>query len=300
MDAEDPSKLRVSFEFYPPRGEGGEETFMNKTIPSFVQQNPIFLDLTWGAGGSTSGTTMRLCKELQEKYPDIPINMHVTCTNMPQGLIKDALDFAKENSIHNILALRGDPPAGEEFKANPDGFHSALDLVQYIRQNYGDYFCISVAGYPEGHSSRIGESGCISDEDYQKEINYLKQKVDAGANFIVTQLFYDPSLFVKFVKKCRENGITVPILPGLLPITTYNGLQRMINLCKTHIPHTVAQKVEELKDNPTALKEYGVEQCVEMIQFILASGIGCNHLHFYTLNSTHQTFEVMQRLNLLM
>ncbi|AYU84029.1 methylenetetrahydrofolate reductase (MTHFR) [Leishmania donovani] len=297
--AEDVSKWYTSYELYPPRSEKAEEDMMKVLVPNFMRQSPVFLDLTWGAGGRTSDTTMRLCKDLQHAYPDTPINMHITCTNTPKGLINEALDFAKTHGIRNILALRGDPPRGEEFRADPDGFACARDLVRYIHDTYGDYFCVSVAGYPEGHPSRIAEDGAISDEDHQKELEYLKEKVDAGASFIITQLFYDASLYVQFVKRCREIGITVPILAGLLPITTYAGFVRMVSLCKTSVPSDVKKRVEELKENPDGLKEYGVEQCVQMIECIRTSGLDYHHLHFYTLNNSAQTFKVLKRLNAL-
>ncbi|KAG5490806.1 hypothetical protein JKF63_00928 [Porcisia hertigi] len=297
--AEDTKKWYTSYEFYPPRSEKAEETMMNVLIPSIMRQSPVFLDLTWGAGGRSSDTTMRLCKVLQEKYPDTPVNMHITCTNMPRGLIKEGLDFAKAHGIRNILALRGDPPQGVEFQANPDGLTCAKELVQYIRATYGDFFCVSVAGYPEGHPSAIAKDGSISEEDYQKELIYLKEKVDAGASLVVTQLFYDPSVYVKFVKRCREVDITVPILAGLLPITTYAGFERMVSLCRTNVPDDVKKRVVELKENPEGLKKYGVEQCVQMIEYIRASDLDYHHLHFYTLNNSTQTFEVLRRLNAL-
>lgn len=297
--AEDANKWYTSYEFYPPRSEKAEENMMKVLVPTFMRQSPVFLDVTWGAGGRTSDTTMRLCKDLQHAYPGTPINMHITCTNTPKGLIKEALDFSKTHGIRNILALRGDPPCGEEFQADPDGFVCARDLVRYIHDTYGDYFCVSVAGYPEGHPSRIPEDDTISDEDNQKELEYLKEKVDAGASFIITQFFYDASLYVKFVKRCREMGITVPIIAGLLPITTYAGFVRMVSLCKTSVPSDVKQRVEELKENPDGLKEYGVEHCVQMIERIRASGVDYHHLHFYTLNNSAQTFKILKQLNAL-
>lgn len=295
---EDPNKWYTSFEFYPPRSDKSEEELMNVFIPAFARQSPVFLDLTWGAGGRTSDTTMRLSKQMQETYPDIPVNMHITCTNMPAGLIKEGLEFAKASGIRNILALRGDAPAGEDFKANPDGFACAKDLVEYIHSSFGDSFCVTVAGYPEGHPSRISDEGIISEADYQEELEYLKAKVDAGAAIIITQLFYDPAVYVTFVKRCREMGINVPILAGLLPITTYSGFQRIVKLCKTRVPAEVRQKVEALKENPEALKAYGVEQCLSMIHYIRESGITFNHLHFYTLNNPAQTFKVLQGLGI--
>lgn len=295
---EDPNKWYTSYEFYPPRSDKSEEELMTNFIPTFARQSPVFLDLTWGAGGRTSDTTMRLTKQMQETYPHIPVNMHITCTNMPAGLIQEALEFAKASGIRNILALRGDAPKGEEFKANPDGFACAKDLVEYIHSRFGDSFCVTVAGYPEGHPDRIAEDGSISDADYQEELDYLKAKVDAGAAIIITQLFYDPAVYVTFVKRCREMGINVPILAGLLPITTYGGFQRMVKLCKTRVPVDVREKVEALKDDAEGLKAYGVEQCLSMIHHIRDSGIAYNHLHFYTLNNPAQTLKVLQGLGI--
>lgn len=293
-------KRTVSFEFYPPRTDAGEVTMMETTVPSAARQNPIFMDLTWGAGGRSSETTMRICKQMQEQYPSIPINMHLTCVNMPSGLIKEALDFAKSNNIRNICALRGDPPAGQEFAANPDGFACALDLVRYIRKEYGDFFCVCVAGYPEGHPEVLTE-GCrrATDENFEKEMAYLKEKVDAGADFIITQLFYDADLFIDFVKKCRQVGIQVPILPGYLPVTRYASLKRMVDLCKTYIPPEVQAKVEELKDDNDKMAAYGVQQCAEMIRKIEAADIGIHNLHFYTVNNMAQSFAVMKEMGCL-
>ncbi|CAD2213262.1 methylenetetrahydrofolate reductase (NADPH) [Angomonas deanei] len=215
---------------------------------------------------------------------------------MPKGLIMEGLEFAKAHDIRNILALRGDPPAGQEFKANPDGFTCALDLIKFIKEKYGDHFSISTAGYPEGHPGKLDDEGKITPEDYKKEIEYLKAKVDAGARIIITQLFYDADIFIKFVKDCRAAGITVPILPGLLPVTRYASLQRMVNLCKTYMPPEMKKKVEEVKDDDEAIKAYGVSQCVEMINKIRAADIGVNHFHFYTINDCAQSFRVLQEL----
>ncbi|ORC85568.1 methylenetetrahydrofolate reductase (NADPH) [Trypanosoma theileri] len=286
-----------SLEFLPPRTEKGEEKLWNEHLPHFMKTNPLFVDITWGAGGRTSDKTMRLSKQIQEKY-GIPVNMHITCTNMPTGLLKETLNFCYENGIRNILALRGDPPEGEEWKPNEEGFTCALDLVKFIRNTYGDYFCITVAGYPEGHPSRIhGEDGKITDEEMEKELNYLKAKVDAGANVIITQLFYDAEIFIVFVKKCRNYGITVPILPGILPISSYRSLTRMINLCKTYVPPSVLEQVVKLSEDDEALRTYGVSQAEEMVHAIQAADIGIKHFHFYVVNAPDVTKRILDALN---
>eukprot|EP00658_Telonema_sp_P-2_P010403 TRINITY_DN13925_c0_g1_i3.p1 TRINITY_DN13925_c0_g1~~TRINITY_DN13925_c0_g1_i3.p1 ORF type:complete len:311 (-),score=128.16 TRINITY_DN13925_c0_g1_i3:286-1218(-) len=287
-------QMYVSFEFFPPRTEAGDKSLLNN-IAEFKKQDPIFVDFTWGAGGSTSEKTCDLCKITKDEH-GLNVNMHLTCTNMPSGKVDDALAFCKKNDIRNIVALRGDPPAGQEWQASKDGFECALDLVKYIRLHHGDYFSIAVAGYPEGHPNVIGGEGKCTDEGLKAEYDYLKAKIDAGAECIITQLFYDVDIFLAFVKRCRDMGITCPILPGMLPMVSYAGLQRMVSLCKTYMPDSVKAKVEELKEDEVAFKQYGIDLCAEMCQIMMKNGI--NHFHFYTLNQTHSTFEVLKKLGL--
>jgi methylenetetrahydrofolate reductase (NADPH) len=287
-------KQSFSFEFFPPKTDAGMDKLLG-SMADFQKQGPVFIDFTWGAGGTTSEQTPALCKKCKEM--GFIVNMHLTCTNMPQGKVKEALDMCKENGITNIVALRGDPPAGQEWKASEDGFNCALDLVKYIKANYGDYFSIAVAGYPEGHPDRIdAASGKCA--DFDAEMAYLKEKIVAGGEYIITQLFYDTDIFLKFVQTCRANGIDVPILPGMLPFTAYGGLQRMATLCKTYIPADLQAKVEELKEKPDDFKQLGIDVTAEQCKKILASG-ACSHLHFYTLNQSYSTFKVMEQLGWL-
>lgn len=295
--AEAAEKTYVSFEFFPPRTEKGEQTLLNDHMPVFARQEPIFIDFTWGAGGTTHDKTPALCVASMEH--GLNVNMHLTCTNMEEGKVRQALDLCKEKGIRNIVALRGDPPAGQEWKASAEGFSCALDLVKYIRANYGDFFSICVAGYPEGHPDKIqAENGLMSADDELHELAYLKEKIDAGADVIITQLFYDSAVFIRFVKKCREFGIKVPILPGMLPMVSYAGLKRMVSLCKTYLPDDVIAQTEALKDDEEAFKAYGVELTTRMIKEISAANIGINHFHFYTLNLPHSTMAVLKNLGL--
>ena len=177
--------------------------------------------------------------------------------------------------MRNILALRGDPPRGQTNWTKCDnGFSYAVDLVKYIRQEYGDYFCISVAGYPEGH---------IDNPDKDADLKYLKAKIDAGADYIVTQLFYDVDMFLDWVKKLRAMGITCPILPGIMPIQSYNGFIRMTTLCKTAVPQSIHDASSPIKDDDQAVKDYGVKLAVEMCRKLRSEG-GLLGFHFYTLN----------------
>ena len=290
--AEDKEKIYYSFEYFPPKTEKGEENLKAK-LPLFAKQKPIFMDFTWGAGGTTAGQTPGWCSFVANNL-GLPANMHLTCTNMVEGKVKEALDWCKDNGVKNLVALRGDPPAGEQWKASAEGFTCALDLVVYIRKNYGDFFSICVAGYPEGHPDVIPAEGQISEEAMMKEYEYLKKKQDAGANAIITQLFYDNNHFKKFVTRCREMGITIPILPGMLPMLTYAGLQRMVSLCKTDVPAAIKAKTEEYKDDDAKFKAYGIELCAEMCKDLKEFGI--NHFHFYTLNQEAASFAVLKKL----
>jgi len=160
---------------------------------------------------------------------------------MPREKIDVALSEAKNAGIQNILALRGDPPRGQEnWTKCETGFSYAADLVSYIRKEYGDYFCIGVAGYPEGH---------IDNPDKEADLLNLKAKVDAGADYIITQLFYDVDLYLEWVKRARDVGITIPIIPGIMPIQSYGGFKRMTSLCKTFVPNWILEELEPIKVN---------------------------------------------------
>ena len=296
LTAKDQKKITVSFEFFPPRTEKGEASLIDVHMKEFAKQNPVFIDFTWGAGGTTSEKTPALCIAAMEKY-GLVVNMHLTCTNMAEGKVAEALALCRNANICNLVALRGDPPAGQEWKASKEGFGCALDLVKYIRSNAGHTFSIAVAGYPEGHPDSIVDGKC-SASNMDKEIAYLKEKVDNGGDYIITQLFYDTELFISFVRRCRAAGITVPILPGLLPMVSYAGLQRMASLCKTFLPPDVVSMTDALKDDEEAFKEYGVKLTTRMCQEILEADIGVTHFHFYTLNMTTSTVKVLQNLGL--
>jgi len=199
-----------------------------------------------------------------------------------------ALTDTRKAGMKNLLALRGDPPRGEQWHQIEGGFAHASDLVSYIRQHHGDWFCIGVAGYPEKH---------VDCDSYENDLQHLKKKVDAGANLIVTQLFYDPKAFLKFKDDCRKLGITVPILPGLMPILSYNGLVRMCGLCGTSIPKKILDDLAPIKDDDAAVQEYGIKQCAEMCRELMAAGV--KGLHFYTLNMERSVREVLLQLGLI-
>lgn len=195
-----------SFEFFPPKTEAGVENLYLR-MDRMTALQPIFVDITWGAGGCTRDLTMAI-SEYTQTYFGVDALMHLTCTNLTLSNLKDILKNARELGIQNILALRGDPPKGAlQWEPIPGGCNNAIDLVKLIRKEHGDYFGIAVAGFPEGHPH--------SKESLQDEVRYLKQKVDAGADFVLTQFFYDPDVFIEFLQHCRGVGIRCPIIPGV-------------------------------------------------------------------------------------
>eukprot|EP01063_Lacrimia_lanifica_P038327 TRINITY_DN8120_c0_g1_i1.p2 TRINITY_DN8120_c0_g1~~TRINITY_DN8120_c0_g1_i1.p2 ORF type:complete len:361 (+),score=194.74 TRINITY_DN8120_c0_g1_i1:53-1135(+) len=305
-------KVSFSFEFFPPKTDSGVKN-LEARLGRMRGMNPEFIDFTWGAGGSTSTLTQELVKNAQVNNNYIS-NMHLTCTNMEKGMVQQALEEAKANGIRNIVALRGDPPAGQtDWVATDTGFTCALDLVKYIRENYGDFFCISVAGYPEGHPDKIEnyeeylKAGKIPEDVYKAEMDYLKAKIDAGADIIITQMFYDAQTFLNFVKDCHKWGIpeSIPILPGLLPIQAYGGFRRMTNMCKTFIPAELEAEIsaiapadglegDEKKAAEEKVRQFGINHMTTMCKTLIAAGV--KHLHFYCLNIDGPTKKILQNL----
>lgn len=236
--------------------------------------------------------------------------MHLTCTNMPAEKVDIALRVcvvffrlsnarlissqeAKLSGCRNILALRGDPPAGkDDWEAVEGGFEHGVDLVRYIRKEYGDYFDIAVAGYPQTHT--------LPPEERDQEMTWLKEKVDAGVNLIFTQMFYDADLFIDWVHAVRAAGITVPVVPGIMPIQTFNGFLRAATaIAKTIIPQSYLDALEPYKNNDEKVREIGTKLVADMCRKILAAPIGIQGLHFYTMNLERGTRLLLEELNLV-
>ena len=262
-----------------------------------VALGPEFCDITWGAGGSTADLTLDIAARMQGEV-GVETMMHLTCTNMPEASLDDALAKVKAAGITNILALRGDPPKGQdEFTTVEGGFSCALDLVKHIRATHGDHFGIAVAGYPEAHPDAIVEDPAAMTEAYKADLAYLKQKVDAGADFVVTQLFYDVDIFLQFEKDCRAAGIECPILPGIMPIQSYGGFKRMTAFCKTKVPADIAASLEAIKDDEDAVKKFGVELGTSMCRRLLDAGVP--GIHLYTLNLEATAVAILENLGLV-
>lgn len=272
---------------------------------------PLFVNVTWGAGGSTSTKSLALA-ELTQRQLGLTTCLHLTCTNMSRKLIDEALEQAKALGIRNILALRGDPPRSEEYRdedsVKPDDkdddsnieFTWAVDLVRYIRKTYGDYFCVGVAAYPEGHSDQ-------SHPDHQSasfDMPYLVEKVQAGADFIMTQLFYDLDQYLDYEKRLREHESgafkTIQILPGLMPIQSYQILRRTTKLSHAHLPEAILERLEAVKNDDEAVKRTGVDILSEMVERMKETpNPGPRGFHFYTLNLEKAVAHIVERTHLI-
>lgn len=229
---------------------------------------PSFVDVTWGAGGRIATLTCEMVNVAQSAL-GLETCMHLTCTDMPKSKIDDALESAYKAGCTNILALRGDPPRGnEKWEATSGGFRYAKDLVKHIRDKYGDHFDIGVAGYPEL---------CGENKNVEQLIDHLKEKVDAGATFVITQMFYDVDNFISWVKRCREKGIMVPILPGIMPISTHKTFLMRAEWVEAKIPPEWLEMMEPVKNDDAEVRIIGKNLVVEMCRKMFAAGI--NHLH---------------------
>jgi len=286
---QNPGKTPFSFEYFPPKTEAGVRN-LTARMEKMGQMRPMWIDVTWGAGGSTANTTLSLCETAMD-VTGLDVLMHLTCTNVTVDETRKVLQRCKEKGLCNILALRGDPPANAtEWTATEGGFSHAVDLVRFIRKEFGDFFCIGVAAYPEGH---------IDAESFDKDLQYYKEKVDAGADFGVTQLFYDTNLYFEFLKKSHALGVpkSFDVFPGIMPIQSYAGFRRMTGLCKTFVPKVIDESLELIKDNEAAVKEYGIELAVQMCRELMDGG--CPGLHLYTLNLEKSATAICEKLGLV-
>ena len=280
-------KTFYSFEFFPPKTDFGLDNLYSR-IDRMASLQPAYIDITWGAGGSTSNKTLEMCKTIQ-KYFGLEVMMHLTCTNMQVSSIKKVLIEAEKNDLFNILALRGDPPEGSSsWEQHEDGFRHGIDLVRYIRKEFGDHFFLGVGGYPDGHQEQ---------SDLDADISFLKEKVEAGADIVVTQLFYDVDKFLFFRDKCIKAGIKVPIIPGIMPIHNYARFLKFTQFCQVSVPDSVTEQLELIKYDDSSVINYGIDQASGMCQKLIKNGVP--GLHFYTLNLENSVSAILKSLGLV-
>ena len=275
----------LSIEIFPPKTEKGDESLFNMLEQASVW-NPAFISCTYGAGGSTRTRTIDLCDEIQKRF-DMTATAHFTCVGSTREELFEWLESAASRGIRNIMALRGDPPQGEtEFVQAEGGLQYASELVSLIREKYDD-FGIGVAGYPEKHPEA---------PSLMADITNLKRKIDAGADAVFTQLFYDNQKFLSFRDECEELGVEEPIIPGIMPITEFARIKRITSMCGTAIPETLASKLEAVQDDKEAQFEVGVEFAIEQCQELIHEGVP--GIHFYVLNRMDACDRILEALDI--
>jgi len=271
-----------SLEFFPPKTPE-ETTQLYMTLRDLKTLHPGYISVTYGAGGGTRDKTIEIVTKAKHEI-GLESMAHLTCIANSKQQIKDILDELVRSGIENVIALRGDPPTGaDRFIPNPEGFQHASELTAFIRKSYP--LCIAVAGYPEGHSESL---------DKETDWGYLEEKVRAGADFIITQLFFDNQYFFSFEKRMREKGVSVPIIPGILPITNYHQLFRITKFCGASIPEQVVRDLEPIQHDPEAVHAYGIEYAVRQCRELIDHGVP--GLHFYTLNRSRAAHEIIRKL----
>ena len=276
-------RFSFSFEFFPPKSaEGFAQLF--EVIELLNLSDPSFVSVTFGAGGSSRAKTIDIVGRIKSEI-GLESMAHLTCVGSPEEEIKGFLDELESKGIDNVLALRGDPPEGHEKFVKPiNGFEYANELVSFIKKNY--QFCIGVAGYPECH---------VECPDKQTDLDNLKKKVDAGADFIITQLFFDNDAYFDFAGRVCSAGIKVPLIPGIMPIINLNQIKRFTKMCGASIPASLMKRLELVQDDQEKVRETGLAHANEQCENLLTQG--APGIHFYTLNKCNTTLRILEHLN---
>ena len=276
----------ISFEFFPPKTEEGDKTLLEKTLPALLQTKPDYCSVTYGAGGSTRDKTLMIVDRIQREHRLTAV-AHLTCVCATEEQIRDLLDRIRALGVQNVLALRGDPPDGQEFRPTPGGFQYSSQLVRFIGQQKG--FSVGVAGFPEGHIA--------CKEGKHADWKHLKEKIDAGADFVLTQLFFDNADYFEFRDHMTgKHAVKVPLVPGIIPILSNSQIKRFTALCGARIPAALATKLDELGDNDAAVAEFGIEYATRQCEQLLREG--APGVHFYTLNKVRSILQILKNLGL--
>jgi methylenetetrahydrofolate reductase (NADPH) len=278
-------KFGLSIEIFPPKTLEGDAS-LRQTLGEMTPFRPAFVSCTYGAGGSTSKRTVEWCREIQEKY-HVASTAHFTCVGHTRDQLLEWLQFAWSEGIRNIMALRGDAPAGQtEFKAIDGGLNHANELVSLIREHFPE-MGIGVAGYPEKHPEAPG---------LDLDIENLIRKVRCGADAIFTQLFFDNSSFFRFRDRLAQSDVDIPVIPGIMPITEFARIQRITSMCGAVMPLDLASRLEKAKDDKQAQYDIGVEFAIAQCRELMDQGV--KGIHFYILNKSHAGREILNGLGL--
>ncbi|MBI3185813.1 MAG: methylenetetrahydrofolate reductase [NAD(P)H] [Myxococcales bacterium] len=278
-----PSNPCFSFEFFPPKTPEGERSLW-ETLEDLRELEPGFVSVTYGAGGSTRDRTVSLVTQIKARA-GLEAMAHVTCVGHTRQELSSICDLLAAAKIENLLVLRGDPPQGQaSFVPRVGGFRYAAELVGFLHQR--DYpFCLGGACYPEGH---------VETPSRDVDLKHLKEKVDAGLDFVITQLFFDNAFYFDFIERARRVGVNVPIVPGIMPITNFEQLGRFTRMCGATVPMRLALQLEKVKDDPQAVAQLGVAHATVQCMELLARGVP--GIHFYTLNRSPATRMIVSAL----
>lgn len=275
-------KPAVSFEFFPPKTESGWAQLYS-AIGELHAIKPSYVSVTYGAGGSTRAKTVDLVARIQREL-GLCAMAHLTCVGHTADELGGILDDLWQQGVQNVLALRGDPPAGQtDFKPTDGGFAHADELVAFARGRHD--FCIGVAGYPEGHPQCLNKT---------RDLEHLKRKLDNGGHFVVTQLFFDNDEFYRFRDAARKMGITAPIVAGIMPVTNVTQIKRFISMCGAKIPHPLLLKLEAVEHDPAGAARAGIAYAIGQCRDLLNHGV--DGLHFYTLNKSTATVQICREV----
>ncbi len=278
-------KPTISFEFFPFKTPEGEATFFGKTLPALMTARPDYASVTYGAGGSTREKTLEIVERIQNDF-GLTTMAHLTCIKHTQAEIGGILDEAARRGIQNILALRGDPSPGEEWAQTEGGFEFASELIEFLRERGG--FGIGAAGFPEGHID------CA--EGFEIDWRHLVGKINCGADFVITQMFFDNADYFRLADYLKGQGVAVPLFPGIIPVANAGQIKKFSAMCGAKLPESFSSRLDELGDDADAVREYGIEyatgQCRELLER------GAPGLHFYTLNKSKAVLQILANLGL--
>ncbi|MCF2553723.1 methylenetetrahydrofolate reductase [NAD(P)H] [Faecalicatena contorta] len=271
----------ISFEIFPPKTDDGYES-VAAAARKIAEVKPSFISVTYGAGGGTSKNTVRIASQIKDEF-GVTSLAHLTCVSSTKEEVHRVIEQLKEKGIENILALRGDIPKEAEFPL-PNHYRYASELIEDIREQ-GD-FCIGAACYPEGH---------VEAAHKKDDIRNLKHKVDCGVDFLTTQMFFDNNIFYNFLYRIREQGITVPVLPGIMPVTNGKQMKRILEMSGTALPQRFVAVLDRFGDDPKAMQQAGIAYATEQIIDLIANGI--NHIHVYSMNKPEVAEAIMKNLS---
>ncbi len=274
----------ISFEVFPPKTDAAMES-LRRVLPELIELGPSYMTVTYGALGSTRERTLEIAALIKREY-HMESACHLTCVGSSRADLDRILDDIRNSGVENIVALRGDPPRGETaFVPPPDGYSHGNELVAHIRRHHAADFGIAVAGYPEKH---------IESPDHDSDLRHFKNKMNAGADIAITQLFYDNADYFSFVKAVRALGVTKPIIPGLLPVLSAKQVQRITSMCGSKIPTKLQAELMAAGDDDDKAEEVGIHQCVAQATELLRHGVP--GIHFYVLNKSRHMRRIMEQL----